>query len=115
MQPILDLEEKKEIKNSWKPVLITNGILFISMIIFCIWIFFSTSDSITFPVADMIGGSIMLLCFAIIGVNILALIVSLFFSKERWKNWLIMIVIGFVILALSVFIAFLVDLEKLDF
>ncbi len=106
MKEILDLENKSEGKNSWKPILITNGILSIVMTIFFIWLFLSTKDDVTFSEVGIIGGSFMVLCFALMGVNTLALFISLFFSKKYWKKWLVIILLGFVLFIFALIISF---------
>jgi ABC-type phosphate/phosphonate transport system permease subunit len=106
MKEILDLESKPKEKSSWKSILITNGLLSIVMIIFFVWLFLSTKDDVTFSEVGIIGGSFMILCFALMGVNTLALFISLFFSKKYWKKWLTMILIGFVLFIFALIVSF---------
>jgi ABC-type phosphate/phosphonate transport system permease subunit len=106
MKDVLDFEDKPKGESSWKPVLITNGVLSIVMIIFFIWLFLSTKDDVTFSETSIIGGSFMILCFALMGINTLALFIYLFFSKKYWKKWLTMILIGFVLFIFAILVSF---------
>lgn len=112
MKQILDLEDKPKEESSWKPILITNGVISIVTIIFFIWLFLSTKDNFTFSEEGLIGGSFMVSCFVLMIVNTFGLCISLFFSKKYWKKWLRMILIGFVLFIFAILVSFLFAVDS---
>ena len=115
MKQILDLENKSETKSSWKPVLITNGVLVLLVILFFMIYAYLGNSYIKVPLIIKVYFTLFLIIVCIICFNILLTLLSFFFSKFYWKKWLIMAVIGVVLFIITIFIQLIIDISKFDF
>ncbi len=109
---ILDSENKPKVKNSWKPMLILNGIVLSILLYFCYQLFISGND-IVYRTQSIIMNSLMVISVWIVIVNVLFMLVSLFFSKTSWKKWLFVIVCGVILFILTLVIQLIIDFDKI--
>ncbi|WP_338767688.1 hypothetical protein WAF17_06320 [Bernardetia sp. ABR2-2B] len=113
MENVLDFEDKPKEKGSWKPVLITNGVLLLILFILCYHFLFSEFEIASYSIKDTFLSIFMIACFGLTLLNILLLFISLFFSKKYWKKWLIMAACGFLLFALILLVSVIMDFSKL--
>ncbi|WP_338767690.1 hypothetical protein WAF17_06325 [Bernardetia sp. ABR2-2B] len=96
MKTILDFEDKPKEKGSWKPVLITNGVLF--FIVVTLVILYFSADEFTFSTQfikrEGIFISMLIASICVVFINVLATLVLFFSSDNQWKKCLLMVLSG---------------------
>ncbi|WP_375560430.1 hypothetical protein ACE193_22490 [Bernardetia sp. OM2101] len=112
MENVLDFEDKPEEKGSWKPVLITNGVLIIGFLIIGYLLFLQVA-SFSIPIVSIVINVLRNLCFLLIIVNTLCVFISLIFFKNYWKKWLVMACFGVILFIAVISIIFILDISKI--
>lgn len=112
MERILDRQNNTQTKSSWKPVLITNGVLIISFLIIGYLLFLQVA-SFSIPIVTIVMNVIRNLCFLLIIVNTLCVFTSLIFFKNYWKKWLFMALLGVILLVTVMSIIFILNISKM--
>ncbi|WP_375560431.1 hypothetical protein ACE193_22495 [Bernardetia sp. OM2101] len=106
MENVLDFEDKPKEKGSWKPVLITNGVLFFIVATLVILHFISDEYTFTsefiFPSGVFI--SLLIASICIIFINIIATLVLLLYSDKQWKKCLVIVLLGIGLFGIIIFI-----------
>ncbi|WP_338792414.1 YIP1 family protein [Bernardetia sp. MNP-M8] len=113
MERILDRQNNPQAKNSWKPVLITNGISVFLLLLWSYYMFFIEMEDATFPVENIIVSTFSIVSIFTAGINILCILVSLFISKTYWKKWLIMVAYCLILFICALIIQFILDFDKI--
>ncbi len=112
MERILDRQNNPQANNSWKPVLITNVFLTLLWILFPLLFFINGNGDIYIggiPLAQKIYIALFFTAICTVLINILLTLISLLFSKNYWKRWLLMVGFGFILFAFTILFAFIVD------
>lgn len=114
MDNVLDKEQNlNDRKNSsWKPILVTNGIL---AILFAIYAYYSSIDFryLSFTPSMIIGRMIVIFCCGIILINIFFTFLSLIFFRKYWKKWIVMVGFGILLFITISFIQSFIDISNL--
>lgn len=113
MERILDRQNNPQSKSSWKPVLITNGIILFILFYFCYHLFVLETGDISYQIEDIIINSFIVISVWVVIVNIIGLFISLFFSKTYWRKWLVVVACGVIIFISILVIRFIIDFDKI--